>query len=43
MNFFEKKVINKFLPAILKFPKNVDIVEDWQFKFASKLFKDYIS
>ena len=36
-----KIVSNKFLPVILEFPENIDIDEEWQFQFASKLFRDY--
>ena len=43
MHSYGKIVSNKFLPAVLEFPENIDIDEEWQFKFASKLFKDYIS
>ena len=43
MHSYGKIVSNKFLPAVLEFPENIDIDEEWQFKFASKLFTDYIS
>lgn len=36
-----KIVSNKFIPVSLEFPENIDIDEEWQFQFASKLFKDY--
>ena len=42
MNSCGKIVSNKFFAAVLEFPENIDIDEEWQFKFACKLLKDYI-